>query len=104
MNSIILIIYLLMLTVTYSNGLPNEKQVREEILELGRKEYGSSAKRMFAAFDRNNDGKLEDSEIRTLLQKSGGYKWTLKIVTDRLIHSLDKNGDHAVSYDEIPSE
>ena len=46
MNSIILIIYLLMLTVTYSNGLPNEKQVREEILELGRKEYGSSAKRL----------------------------------------------------------
>ena len=104
MNSLILTFYLLILSFTLLNGLPNEKQVREEIIELGKKEYDSNPKKMFAAFDLNKDGKLEDSEIRTLLQKSGGYNWTLKIITDRLIHYLDKNGDHAVSYDEISSQ
>ena len=104
MNVIILILALLLFTYPLSNCLPNEKQIREEIFELGKIKYNSDAKKMFSAYDRNGNDKLDDSEIRVLLQESGGYKWTLGIITDRLIHTLDKNGDHAISSDEIPSE
>ncbi|KAI6657273.1 hypothetical protein LOD99_21 [Oopsacas minuta] len=102
MNTTLITTYFLLLILTLTYGLPNEKQIKEEIMELGKKQYDNDPKKMFTAFDRNKNGKLEDAEVRVLLQESGGYKWTLKIVTDRLIHTLDKDGDHAVSYDEIP--
>ena len=101
---VILIFYSVLFIFHLSNGLPNEKQVRNELFELGKNKYDSDPKKMFTAYDRNGDGKLEDSEVRVLLQESGGYKWVLGIITDRLIHTLDKNGDHAISFDEIPAE
>ena len=104
MNSIIFIFCLLLFTCPLSNCLPNEKQIREELFELGRKKYGSDSKKMFTAYDRNEDGKLDDSEVRVMLQEAGGYNWLLGTITHRLIHALDKNGDHAVSYEEIPTE
>lgn len=85
----------------------NEQQeLIEKIEALLQKKYGAtdedSMKKLFLAYDANNDGKIDKDELMRLLKDADvGNTFTRGAWVKGVIEQLDKNADKAISWDEF---
>ncbi|WP_299101205.1 EF-hand domain-containing protein [uncultured Winogradskyella sp.] len=61
----------------------------------------STPEKAFAFFDKNGDGKLNNSEIVKLLKQAEISGFIRGIVSSKLIEGYDKDGDERINWEEF---
>ena len=106
MNTCVLLCTLFLVVLSVSSSLigDKEEQIKMEVKNYLEKEYDFSWRKMFDALDTDGDGKIVSGELKVLFEKSGGHGWFVQgIIAGKMIERLDKNGDDAISFEEIPT-
>lgn len=83
-----------------------QEELVEKLEALMKKKYGATSeenmKKLFLAYDANNDGKIDKNELMTLLKDADvGNSFTRGAWVKGIIEQLDKNADKAISWDEF---
>lgn len=85
----------------------NEQQeLIEKIEALLQKKFSAtdedSMKKLFLAYDANNDGKIDKDELMKLLKDADvGNTFTRGAWVKGVLEQLDRNADKAISWDEF---
>src|SRR5262249_988772 len=88
-------------------AMANEQQeLVEKVQALMTKKYGGtsteSMRKLFDAYDRDRDGKIDSGELETLLKDAGvGNAITRGAWIKGIINALDQNGDKRIDWDEF---
>jgi Ca2+-binding EF-hand superfamily protein len=83
-----------------------QEELVQKVQALMARQFGTvspeSMRKLFDAYDRNGDGKIEASELETLLVDAGvGNAFTRGAWVRGIISAMDQNSDKRIDWDEF---
>lgn len=83
---------------------PNVAELKQKVARLVREHFSHDYKKTFEHYDGNHDGTMTKDEIKKLLSDAGiGNAITRGAWADGVLHALDLDNDHGVSWAEFES-